>query len=64
MGAEFDEGARLQRLDEPEGERDMTIPGADDARSGRYGEERILRRVDQPFEGVVGQGLLRVSGAV
>lgn len=62
MRAQFDQRARLQRLDEPECERDMAVPGADDAGSGRYGEERVLRRVGQPVEGVVGgQGLLRIK---
>ena len=61
MRAQFDQRARLQRLDDPECERDMAVPRADDAGPGRYGEERVLRRVGQPVEGVVGQGLLRVK---
>lgn len=59
MGAEFDQRARLECLDEPERKRNMAIPRADDASPGCYGEEGVLRRVDQPVEGVVGQELLQ-----
>ena len=59
MRAQFDQAARLQRLYEPERERDVAVPSAHDARSGRYREQRVLCRVGQPLDCVVGQGLLR-----
>ena len=52
MRAQFDEHARLQSLDKPEGEGDMTIPSADHAGSGASCEEGVLRRIDQPIEDV------------
>ena len=59
MGAEFDECARPQRADEPDGEGDVSVPRADNAGPGSDGKERVLCRVDQPVKGVVRQGLLR-----
>ena len=44
MGAEFDEGARPQRLDQPKGEWDMTIPCAYDAGIGARQRRGRLER--------------------